>query len=156
MAPLDILDRSLGIIDPVSGHEPSREQREKLRRWRMVVGTAILAGAFHVAWACGLLPNFSGFAIAADTESKIAVVRKEIAQQVTDLEHRVVRIERKMDSSLKLQIESRIRDLTHERCTARTQRTIDRLEAEIDSLQDDHHTITGERYPLRPCAELVP
>ncbi|NOJ26557.1 MAG: hypothetical protein DA330_00895 [Nitrososphaera sp.] len=154
MAPLDKLDQLLGVVSPLDGSESCRERNAKLRNWRMVVGLATLVTFYHAARACGLIPNVSPYASAEDLEQKVIRVKQEVAKQVQELEQRVVRIEAKVDSSLKLQIEARIRDLVHEKCQAKKQRTVDRLEAEIDSLQDDHQRLTKERYPIMPCGGL--
>lgn len=85
----------------------------------------------HIAWAYGLLPGMKGFAMAEDVEQVIA----------------------KLDLSLKLQVEGRLRALKQEKCLAKSDSLRDALQAEIDELQHDHKRLDGSYYTLPSCRE---
>lgn len=151
MGSLDILDRALGLVVPIDGDEDPKTERRKIRRWRALVGLFVLVMGFHVAWACGLLPNFSGFAVADAVDRKVEAARADLLARLEKQEQRVQRIEDNVAAVLKLQIESRLRDLAREVCASTSPRMADLLEGEIASLQNEHQKLADERYPLPAC-----
>lgn len=138
---------------PEGSEEAKRQaahRRHKNRRWRLVVCVGLLAGLFHVAWACGLLPGLPGFAMAGEVDQ----VKEELTTQIQAVDRKVDKVESKVDTILKLSIETRIRTLVEDRCNAPEGSSTRRnLQREIDGLQDEHVRITGMPYPFS-CDDL--
>lgn len=105
----------------------------QLVRWRLAMFAFCVFVTFHIAWACGLLPGFSGFAAEAQVKA----------------------VEDKVDTILKLQIEARLRDLKSEKCRAASEPLKRLLQAEIDNLQHQHKKLDGLVYVLPNCAVIV-
>lgn len=146
---IDALDKALGILDPDVDDTTGIASRAKLRRWRLTVGAFIIAASVHILWACGLLPNLSGFAIASDMDK----LRNDTAQQIRRLEGNIITVDRKVDAVLQMMIESRIRALVDEVCAADSDRLRTALMAELDGLQAQHKTISGDIYRTSRCPD---
>lgn len=72
---------------------PADSDPAKVRIWRIYIAMATLVNsivlAAHVAWACGFLPGFSGFALAADFEdtkqAQVLLTREILEQRIFDM-----------------------------------------------------------------------
>ena len=150
MAPRDLLDNVLCIIDPLSGEQQSCSPLRKMRKWRAFVGIVCICAILHIMWNTGMLFGLPGVARADDVDRKILEVREAVQAQVREVDAKVQKVENKVDTLLKLSIEDRIRSLVQERCRS-SESSVDRIQREIDSLQDEHERIAKARYPEPAC-----
>lgn len=125
----------------------------RLVRWRLAVSLAIALFMVHIAWACGLMPNASGFARADDVDEKISAavdtLYKEIgkvAKQQSDTDEVVKEIRAE-------QIATRLRELRAVLCNAKDHEDTERLQTDIEVAQRQYRQLTGERYPAQGCKE---
>lgn len=125
----------------------------RLVRWRLAVSLALAMFCIHIAWACGLMPNASGFARADDVDEKISAavdtLYKEIgkvAKQQADTDDVVKEIRAE-------QIATRLRELRAVLCNAANHTDSARLNTDIEVAQRQYKRITGERYPVPECEE---
>lgn len=125
----------------------------RLVRWRLAVSLAIAMFCIHIAWACGLMPNASGFARADEVDEKISAavdtIYKEIgkvAQQQSDTDEVVKEIRAE-------QIATRIRELRLILCNAKDHEDTERLQTDLETAQRQYRQLTGERYPAQGCEE---
>ena len=128
----------------------------RLVRWRLAVSLALAMFCIHIAWACGLMPNASGFARADDVDEKISAavdtLYKEIgkvAKQQSDTDEVVKEIRAE-------QIATRLRELKTMLCNAANHTDSARLNTDIEVAQRQYKRITGERYPVPECRYPVP
>lgn len=128
----------------------------RLVRWRLAISLAIAMFMVHIAWACGLMPNASGFARADDVDEKISAavdtLYKEIgkvAKQQSDTDEVVKEIRAE-------QIATRLRELKTMLCNAANHTDSARLNTDIEVAQRQYKRITGERYPVPECRYPVP
>ncbi len=78
------VERFIGAITPPAADASGQQ----LRKWRVnisiVVGTLVVANAFHIAWACGWLTTFglTGFAQANDVTDQKQILAVLQANQL--------------------------------------------------------------------------
>jgi hypothetical protein len=115
----DILDRLFLVEDnPVA-----------TRKWRLTISLVCVMFLFHIAWACGLVPTLSGFALAA-----------EQTQMKSDI------------TSIKLQlIEREILDLRVAQCSNPSKRF---FTSRINDLRTNWQKETGVPYILPDCGDI--
>lgn len=130
-------------------------------RWRM---TLVACGAFMTVWGVVIpaltvgLPLVGRVAWADEVDRKIEQVVGPIRQDFANLKREAnaaqavnQRIQRRI---LMNQLAQQLRDLQRIRCAdGQGEHTVDRLDDEITAAQDEYRELTGERYPLPPCAQ---
>lgn len=106
--------------------------------------------AIHIACSYGLLQTFglSGFALASDVESKVSAAVKPLEQKVDQLSQIITR--QLLESTA-----AQIRDAERRKCRATSDGERDRLQNEIDRLQDDYNRMRGSAYPVPDCRGLL-
>lgn len=119
MGPLDIVDALLFMEDTPRGR----------RKWRLMMAISVVVLMGHMAWACGLIPNMDGFALAGEVkQSQKAVSRIEV----------------------KL-LEMDILDTIKQKCTAEDKRF---LASKLRDLRVQWLELTGRQYDEPQCDEL--
>lgn len=106
--------------------------------------------AIHVLCSYGLLQTFglSGFALASDVETKVSAAVKPLEQKVDQLSQIITR--QLLESTA-----AQIRDAERRKCRATGDAERDRLQSEIDRLQDDYHRMRGSAYSVPDCRGLL-
>lgn len=136
--------------------------QERMRFFRILFRFAV---AFHIAWACGFLQPFGliGFAWSSEIDEAMTHTEKAHAELLKPVNQRLDEISRKLEEQQELskrlligQTASQLRDLHRIRCLSTDHITRLRLEVDIEDAQSTYRALTGERYPLTPCKDLLP
>lgn len=114
---------------------PADTPGEKLLLWRVTLvlfnGFIAIVMTIHIAWACGFLPGFSGFALADDIQ--------EMRHEARDLK-RVI-------------LEKEIFETRNKHCTAdAVQKPF--YYARLVDLVRQYRQLVGEAYSIPSCEEL--
>lgn len=124
---------------------------ERARTLRVAFRALIL---FHIAWACGWLPGWQGFARAEEVDGKIQTAIEPIQKQLTEINQKLAISEAVQRRILQGQIAAQLRDLHRFKCTTLDETTRARMERDIEDAQQEYRALSAERYPLPPCREL--
>lgn len=123
------------------------DQKKLLFRvsWRLLL-------MFHVAWACGLFSfiGLQGFLQASDMDNEVKPIKQELVQQRLFLEQ----MSKALTDSLAAGVASDIRVKIARRCKEKDRLERERLNKEIDKLQDQYVEYKTIRYPEPNCDEL--
>lgn len=134
---------------------PKDANQDQLAVWRAsIAGGYILLtalGSFHVAWACGFIPNLPGFALTTDlvqTEAKFEDKFEQLQNQFRKQELRL--------------LEQAILDMRSRQCkviqsTGDPENNADlkRFVAEkMAKLKYDYRNMAGYEYSVPPCGDL--
>lgn len=134
------------IPAPDAEHADQYRWRKGVAVFLLVLGLGDVSIGVHIAWACGVLPGFPGFATINDVQTvseednaataslnKLLklIVRKDIARDIRDLRSRQCAISRANNEALKQELTNTLyKDLT------------------------DYRDQTGQDYILPPCDEM--
>jgi len=125
----------------------------RLVRWRLAVSLAIALFMVHIAWACGLMPNASGFARADDVDEKISAAVDTIYKEIGKVAKQQADTDEVVKDIRAEQIATRLRELRAVLCNATDHEDTQRLSTDIETAQRAYKKLTGERYPAQGCKE---
>lgn len=125
----------------------------RLVRWRLAVSAAIALFMVHIAWACGLMPNASGFARADDVDEKISAAVDTIYKEIGKVAKQQADTDEVVKDIRAEQIATRLRELRAVLCNATDHEDTQRLSTDIETAQRAYKKLTGERYPAQGCKE---
>lgn len=125
----------------------------RLLRWRLAVSAAIAMTGVHILWACGLMPNASGFARADDVDEKISAAVDTIYKEIGKVAKQQADTDEVVKDIRAEQIATRLRELRAVLCNATDHEDTQRLSTDIETAQRAYKKLTGERYPAQGCKE---
>jgi len=125
----------------------------RLVRWRLAVSLALAMFCIHIAWACGLMPNASGFARADDVDEKISAAVDTIYKEIGKVAKQQADTDEVVKDIRAEQIATRLRELRAVLCNATDHEDTQRLSTDIETAQRAYKKLTGERYPAQGCKE---
>lgn len=123
-------------------------------RWRLMMALTMAFMIFHVAWACGLLPGFEGFARANEVDDKINDKLQPIYGQLGAITSQLSESQKVQNRILQSQIAAQLRDLHRLKCSTQDDDVRSRMERDIEEAQQEYRVLSGERYPLPACKDL--
>lgn len=125
----------------------------RLVRWRLAVSLALAMFCIHIAWACGLMPNASGFARADDVDEKISAAVDTLYKEIGKVAKQQADTDEVVKDIRAEQIATRLRELRAVLCNATDHEDTQRLSTDIETAQRAYKKLTGERYPAQGCEE---
>lgn len=116
---------------------------------------AILAFTFHVAWACGYVPNVDGFA----REGQVQRIANEIASEAADRAKEdalsyITQVEGSIRDLHTEILEERIQNLQIERCRAEEDRLREQYAARVNRNMSKYRAINGYYYNITECQDM--
>lgn len=125
----------------------------RLVRWRLTIALAIAMFMVHIAWACGLMPNASGFARADEVDEKISAAVDTLYKEIGKVAKQQADTDEVVKDIRAEQIATRLRELRAVLCNATDHEDTQRLSTDIEAAQRAYKKLTGERYPAQGCKE---
>lgn len=125
----------------------------RLVRWRLTIALAIAMFMVHIAWACGLMPNASGFARADEVDEKISAAVDTLYKEIGKVAKQQADTDEVVKDIRAEQIATRLRELRAVLCNATDHEDTQRLSTDIETAQRAYKKLTGERYPAQGCKE---
>jgi hypothetical protein len=134
-----------GLIPPMDATP------ERLYTHRASVAALIVLGylifGFHIAWICGLVPNFSGAALASD----LVKVKGEFHAEFDT-------IKSQGDNTQLIIIRGQIKSVLRDKCAALQKGNQDALDSanhDLELLADSFFSLTKREYTEPPCSTVL-
>lgn len=127
---------------------------KSVQSWRFIVSFGLVVLVIFISWSLGLLFNFSGFAFAADVDTKVLAATAPINDRLKAIESEQTIQGGYLKTLVSNDFARLIRSELRARCKATSSEEKTRINAAIDTYQKGYKNAAGDNYNEPDCEDL--